>query len=182
MPNVMTLAQVRSICGISSLVEDQKLQPWLNEAEVRLEKILGRTGMGLLRIAKAADPTFALAGNADWLALKDHFEAFLAWQTFLLAIPSIHSQPTRNGWHAKGGQEGSETYEPIDQKTLGMNESSVRTALDGREDRLLSELAAGNYTWYSTNVTGEERITEPANAGISFRRSRWQNREGIPGS
>ncbi len=180
MANVITLATVRSICGIVSLVEDHKLQPWLNEAEVRLEKILGRTGMALLRAAKLADPTFALAGNSDWLALKEHFEAFLAWQTFLLAIPSIHSQPTRNGWHAKGGNDGGETYEPIDPKTLGMNESSVRTALEGREDRLLSELVAGNYSWYTTNVTGEERITEPGNVGISFRRSRWQNREGIP--
>lgn len=173
MANVITLANVRSICGIVSLVEDHKLQPWLNEAEVRLEKILGRTGMALLR---------ADASAAPWPTLLPFINPYLAWQTFLLAVPSMHSQPTRNGWHAKGGQEGGETYEPIDPKTLAMNESSIKTALEGREDRLIAELVAGNYTWYTTNVTGEERITDPGNVGISFRRSRWQNREGIPGA
>lgn len=171
MPNVMTLAQVRSECGIVSLVEDHKLQPWLNVAEGTLEKILGRTGMASLR----ADPAVA-----PWTTLLPFIKPFLAWQTFLLAAPSMHSQPTRNGWHVKGGQDGGETFEPIDQKTLGMNESSIRTAVETYQDRLLQELVAGNYTWYTTNVTGEERITDPGNAGISFRRSRWQNREGIP--
>lgn len=180
MPNVMTLADVRTICGIVSLVEDFKLQPWLNEAEVRLEKILGRTGMGLLRTAKAADPTFALAGSADWLALKEHFEAFLAWQTYHLSLPGMHSQPTRNGFHAKGGTEGGETYTAIDQKTLAMHETGIRTTLENRQDRLIDACARGNYAWYGTTVAGEERIERTAFVGISFRKHRQQFREGIP--
>lgn len=180
MANVITLATVRSICGIVSLVEDHKLQPWLNEAEVRLEKILGRTGMALLRAAKASDANFAQTANADWLALREHFEAFLAWQTYHLALPGLHSQPTRNGMHAKGGVEGTETFEPIDQKTLAMHESSIRTSLESRTDRLVSELENGNFSWYGTQVAGEERINSSGSPGISFRRARHQYRHGTP--
>lgn len=171
MPNVMTLAEVRTECGIVSLVEDHKIQPWLNVAEATLEKILGRTGMASLRDDDTAAP---------WPTLLPFIKPYLAWQTFLLAVPSMHSQVTRNGWHVKGGTDGGETYDPIDPKTLGMNESSIRTAMETYMDRLIAELIAGNYAWYGTTVTGEERITSPSSVGISFRRSRWQNREGIP--
>jgi hypothetical protein len=180
MANVITLADVRTLCGILSGVENNKLQPWLDTAEIRLEKILGRTGMASLRAAYASDPTFAQGANADWLALKVYIDRYLAWQTYHLALPSLHSQPERAGFFSKGKTQGGETFDSIDVKTLSMHEGSIRTALETHQARLLEKLQMGDYTWYTTNVDGEPRIEKTNSVGISFRRSRWQNPQGIP--
>ena len=129
----------------------------------------GRTGMASLRAGSLAAP---------WTTLLALHQAVLAWQTFLLAAPD-DSQPTRNGWHVKGGQDGGRP--------------SSRSIEDPRHEREQHPDGCGNlsgpvaprtrrrnYTGYTTNLTGEERITDRETWDISFRRSRWQNREGIP--
>lgn len=165
---LLTLDDVRTICGLQQGVENRKLESARDTAHQNLRKIMGVTGYNLLIAKVEADNT--LATEPVWKALMDgtgtrggSIKKYLARLTHYMALTDLHSEPTKTGFQAKSG----DGYETVDSRTLGMHESRKRDAYQLEEELLLAEIQnnLSTYTWYSSTVAGEDRITKARRSG-----------------
>lgn len=172
---IISLATVRSICGLSKTVDDRKLAPFMRIAQEELEKVLGRTLYNELDTAIQADPT--LATEADLLTLLGYIKAPLAWRTVQHSLPRMYAEPTANGVHSVNGGD----YQSVDAKTLSMQVTQSRSAADAGYERLLKFLDENTATYpsYNDNVELEERVNKMYPGGVITRKSRWQYPYGV---
>lgn len=175
MSNIISVAQVRTTCGLSKTVDDRKLQPFLAIAQEELEKVLGRTLYNELDTAIQADPT--LATEADLLTLVGYIKSPLAWRTMQYSLPRMYAEPTANGVHSVNGGD----YQSVDARTLGMQVTQARSAADAGYERLMKFLKenVGTYPSYNDNVDLEERVSRIYPGGVITRKSRWQYPYGV---
>ena len=173
--NIISVATVRSLCGLSKTVDDRKLQPFLKLAQEELEKVLGRTLYDELDTAIQADPT--LATEADLLTLLGYIKGPLAWRTLQYALPRFYAEPTANGVHSVNGGD----YQSVDGRTLSIQVTQARSAADSGYERLLKFLDenVATYPSYNDNVELEERINKTYVGGVITRKSRWQYPYGV---
>lgn len=167
MAEFITVADIITVCGQNAHLESGRVAPWITQAHRRLEKIMGRTGYAQLESEGSA--------HANWTALfTNYIKEYLCWTALELSYPSLHSQATRTGIHTKS----DENYSTVDSKALAMLVSAARGAQETAQARLIDHILDNltTYTWYGTNVAGEERITDNVGgAGIIMRRSTRQN-------
>lgn len=175
MSNIISVAQVRTTCGLSKTVDDRKLQPFLAIAQEELEKVLGRTLYSELDTAIQADPT--LATEADLLTLVGYIKSPLAWRTMQYSLPRMYAEPTANGVHSVNGGD----YQSVDARTLGMQVTQARSAADAGYERLMKFLKENvdTYPSYNDNVDLEERVSRIYPGGVITRKSRWQYPYGV---
>ena len=175
MSNIISVAQVRTTCGLSKTVDDRKLQPFLAIAQEELEKVLGRTLYNELDTAIQADPT--LATEADLLTLVGYIKSPLAWRTMQYSLPRMYAEPTANGVHSVNGGD----YQSVDARTLGMQVTQARSAADAGYERLMKFLKENvdTYPSYNDNVDLEERVSRIYPGGVITRKSRWQYPYGV---
>jgi hypothetical protein len=173
--NIISVAQVRSTCGLAKTVDDRKLQPFLTLAQEELEKVLGRTLYDELETAIEADPT--LATEPDLLTLVSYITGPLAWRTLQYSLPRLYAEPTANGVHSVNGGD----YQSVDSRTLSMQVTQARSAADGGYERLLKFMDENTATYpsYNDNVELEERVSKMYPGGVITRKSRWQYPYGI---
>ena len=173
--NIISVAQVRSTCGLAKTVDDRKLQPFLTLAQEELEKVLGRTLYNELDAAIVADPT--LATETDLAALMEYIKGPLAWRTLQYSLPRLYAEPTANGVHSVNGGD----YQSVDSRTLSMQVTQARSAADGGYERLMKFLDENTATYptYNDNVQMEERVNKMYPGGVITRKSRWQYPSGI---
>ena len=175
MSNIISVAQVRTTCGLSKTVDDRKLQPFLAIAQEELEKVLGRTLYNELETAIDADPT--LATEADLLTLVGYIKSPLAWRTMQYSLPRMYAEPTANGVHSVNGGD----YQSVDARTLGMQVTQARSAADAGYERLMKFLTENvdTYPSYNDNIDLEERVSRIYPGGVITRKSRWQYPYGV---
>lgn len=168
MANLITKAELVDICGLNDLVEDRKVSRNIKEAQLRLERVLGRTLYGLLKTAFDADPTLAGASNERFRNLlaegKGFAEEYLAWTAYLLSFPGLHSEADRGGFFTKSGED----YRPVTEKELSVHIADARDRADDRLDRMIAYLTDNSATYpeYGTTTGSEKRITESMGGGF----------------
>ena len=165
MPNLITISDLQSVCGLNQGVEARKVDHWVVVAQRRLEKIMGRAGYAAMVAAGTSD--------AAWTDLwTDYIKEFLCWYTLELAYPGMSAEADRGGVFVKVGEKMT----PVDGKNLSMLQASARSAREECQDRLLDHLVenASTYTWYGTQTGDEERISDTGGGGIVMRKSEYQ--------
>jgi len=174
---IISLATVRDVTGLSETIKDRKLAPFMKLAQAELEKVLGRTLYDELDAAIQADDT--LATETDLLALMPYIKMALSWRTLQRALPRLSAEPTANGVHSVNSGE----YQNVDGRALSMQVSDARSAADAEYERLIEFLKNNRdtYATYDTVVENEERIKKPYVGGVITRKSRWQYPYGIKG-
>lgn len=165
MPSIITLADLQTITYLNSQVEARKVAPAIEDAHEACEKVLGRTGYALV-----------YATHASYTALLAYVKPWMAWYAMERAYPDLYAEADKGGVFKKSGED----YASVGGSDLSMKISTARSRAENKLERLQEYLEANiaTYTWYGTNVDGEERIDETtkAVAGISFHRSTQQDR------
>lgn len=95
--SIISLATVKTTVGLPATVEERKLLPYYSSSERTLNRILGDTVFARIETA-AANP--GDDAPADTL-IADYIVGFLAWFTYLRALPVMFGEPDRNGIHYK---------------------------------------------------------------------------------
>lgn len=167
MPNLITVTDMQATVGLNKNVESRKVDPWIVEAQRRLEKIMGRTGYAQM----VSDGT----SHASWTGLwTGYIKEFLCWQALELAYPSLYADADRQGVYTVS----TDKHESVDSKTLGMLSANARGARETAQARLLDHITENlsTYTWFGEQQDNEERITNNVGgAGIIMRRSARQD-------
>lgn len=171
MPDLIAKSDIVALTNLNNLVEERKLKNGIAAAHLQIEKILGRTGYAAIY---AAAPAFS--GDATGLSalLTGYIKPLMAWRARQLAYLDMHAEADRGGVFTKSGED----YATVDAKTLSMLIANARDMADEYQDRLIQRLEDNKavWTWYTTTVTGEERMTTQRQAGgFSFRRSAKQD-------
>ena len=173
---VINIETIREKTGMSANVEDRRLVPALEEAQMEVEKILGETLYEELETAIIADPT--LATEADLLALVDKYLCpLLSWRSYQYAIAFMQAEPNRNGVNVKS-EEG---YTAADARQVGGIERRCREKADKYQERLilwLDNYGATTFPSYTTDTVTDTRISKTYRGGVITRRSRWQTPYG----
>lgn len=171
MPEFITKADIVTVCGLNSLVEDRKVAPWITEAHLRWRKILGGA-LHDLQQAAPAEPRF-INLMADG---KGFGKSYLCWTAFALAYPSLAAEADRGGVFVK---EEAGKFQSADPRTLAMLKNTAEAAAETREQLLFQYLMDNSAIYPELNtVTGsEDRINSQTArniGGVSFRRGRAQ--------
>ncbi len=169
-------AKAVTACGPSP---DEKINPWIFEAQHALEEILGST---LYTLLEAGDPANdrTLGGNAGLATLYVQYcERFLAFRTIQLAYPDMMAGAQMNGVFQRNGND----YNTVDPKVFGGLIGGKRSASEVQEIRMLKYLRDLPTTdpiriAFDANVNCEPRTTTPAIGRISTRKSKWQQQYG----
>ena len=87
----------------------------------------------------------------------------------------MYAEADRGGVFTKSGED----FHSVTHDDLALLMNTSRTAYESEQARLIDHLTDNPtlYPWYTTDVTGEQRITSTARAGISFRRSAAQSND-----
>ena len=162
MPDLIALADLQTITQLNSNVEARKVANAIADVHLEAEKVLGRTGYALVYTTPAS-----------YTALLAYLKPWMAWRVREIALPEFISEPEKAGMVKVigEGQEALTSSDKADQKALARDRSEARL------DRLVEYLCdnVATYTWYNTNVSGEERIQGKNSGGFIMRRSERQN-------
>lgn len=171
MANLITKADLVSVCGLNSLVEDRKIDPWIREAHLRWMKILGPKLYDL----QQANPT-----ESRFVDLmedgKGWGKSYLCWKALELAYPSLAAEADRGGVFQK---EEQGRFQSVSTGTLAMLRSTAESAAEARETLLFAWLRANADIYPELHEAGAIPRVDDSNrrnvAGLSFRRSRHQD-------
>lgn len=151
MTYIVSLATVRTILGLNSNVENDKLESYLDAAHEYMRERLGDDCYAEFIAAIEADSDLDQPENAKWLALiTNGADRFLAWLTYHLSMPRLHSEADRAGFFAKSGSD----YQSVDGATLGRHQSSAKDMYTLYERKLLAYIAT-NRSDYESLTTGD---------------------------
>lgn len=175
---IISLATVRDKCGLSANVEDRKLKPFLEEAQLEVQKILRETLYADLIARIVADPTLTGVGDAKYKDLVDDYLCpLLSFRTYQYSIPFLAAEPDRNGIMVKSGDD----YSPADSRLVSNLAHAAKERADKHQERLLAFLEDDNGTLFPTWLTltdTDTPITKTYKGGVITRRSRWQTPYG----
>jgi hypothetical protein len=173
MPDLIAKSDLITMAALNSNVEDRKVTPGIEDAHRELRKILGVTGYD---IVYAAAPTFASLdpNTAAYVTLLGYIKRWMVWRAKECAVPDMAYDPDKAGIYVK---EGDEHRALRDKET-----ATLTNTYGGRAARelelLLSHLQTNTavFTWWTTTVEGEERITkQTTGGGFSLRKSTHQD-------
>ena len=175
---IISLATVREKCGLSANVEDRKLKPFLEEAQLEVQKILRETLYADLIARIVADPTLSGVGDEKYKDLVDDYLCpLLSFRTYQYSIPFLAAEPDRNGIMVKSGDD----YSPADSRLVTNLGHAAEERADKHQERLLTFLQDDNGTlfpgWLTITDT-DTPITKTYRGGVITRRSRWQTPYG----
>lgn len=161
-----------AVCGLNSLVEDRKVDPWITEARIRWRKILG-TELYNKQQAAPTDTRFVDLMDDE----KGWGKSYLCWTAYALSFPFLAAEADRGGVFQK---EEQGKFQSVSTGTLAMLKNTAESSAEARERMLLQYLNdnASDYPEWATTTGSEDRIDERTSrntAGVSFRRSRAQN-------
>ena len=176
MPDLIVHSDLVSLTKLNSLVEERKTASCIQDAHLEVEKILGRTGYALVYANAPAFTAQAPNSAAYVTLLTDYIKPFMAWRARQRGVWDMYAEPDKAGIYVKEGQE----YRAVRSSEMGGLESTYASRADEYRDRLLVHLEENKtvFTWFTENVTGEERIDKGNTGGISgvsFRRSKHQD-------
>ena len=178
MPELIDISDIQSVTKLNGLVEPRKLDAWIVEAQLRLEKVLGRTLYTELKTAFDADNTLSGTANEKWRNLMEHGKGFakdyLCWHALELAYPTLNAEAERAGVFTKKDDK----LQNVSDRGLSALQAGARGCAEARLERLIEYLCANASTYpsYRTNTTGEERIdgTQLSKNGLVIRKSQRQ--------
>lgn len=168
MAELITKADIVTVCGLNDLVETRKMAPWITEAHLRWRKILGNA----LYAAQQASPTDTRF--VDLMADgKGYGKSYLCWTALGLAYPSLSAEADRGGVFQK---EEAGKFQSVTSGTLTMLKSTAEAAAETREQLLFQYLKdnAETYPEFDTITGSEDRINEQTarnTGGVSFRQA-----------
>lgn len=175
MPDLIAHSELASLCQLNSLVESRKTAGSIQRVHRELKKVLGRTGYALVY---ANAPTFtALAPNASAYVtlLTDYIKPFMAWRVKQRATMAMFAEADKGGTYKKSGND----YVSLSLGELNKLEADAQSQADELLEELIDHLEENDevFTWLSTDVENEERITKENQsiAGISFRKGNSQD-------
>ena len=160
MPDIISLSDLQTITRLNSQVEVRRVANGIDDAHRACKKVLGSTGYALVY----ADPS-------PFADLLTHLKPWMCWVARERGYPEQYADAEKGGVFTKSGND----YGSVSGKDLSMLINTARTRAEEYLDELLEHLVnnRATYTWYDTNVDGEERIdsSTKVEGGISFRRS-----------
>lgn len=174
MPDLIVYTDVHTLTNLNDQVEERKLKSGIAAAHIELEKVLGRTGYALV-YANAPSFTSLSPNTAYYLELQTRAKLFLAWKARQRSTIALAMEADRGGMFKRQG----ETFQSLGSSDLKAVDSDAESYASVYLERLIDYLCENKtvFTWYTTNVEGEERIdkTNTKNVGgISFRRANGQ--------
>ncbi len=176
MPDLIALSDLQTITKLNGSVEARRVGNGIQDAHLEIEKVLGRTGYGIVYAAAPSFTTLSPNTAAYVTLLTDYIKPLMAWRAKQRSYPDLYAEADKAGVFSKSGED----YSTVDPKALAILIANDRDRADERLQRLIEHLEANTtvFTWYTTNVNGDPRITETkSTGGWSFRRARLQDPE-----
>lgn len=172
MPDLIAKSDLVTITRLNSLVEDRKVANGIEDAHIELEKVLGKTGYALVYANAPSFSAQAPNSSAYVTLLNSYIKPFMAWKAKERSTVDLYAEADKGGVFKKSGND----YESVSRNELGMIQAEAGARADMRMERLIDHLESNTsiFTWYGTNVNGEERIDRESTksmGGISFRKS-----------
>lgn len=166
---IITSAEVKTEAGLNKNIEDRKLLPWINMAQLDLKSNIGTTGYDAV-IAALTTPVAAYTTLID-----DYIKPFLAFKVRQIGAVSLFAEADRNGTNKRIGM----TYEPVTGKELGMMKADARDLAESYLKLLLDYLTenAATFTWWTAGGC-ENTSQRPYTGGVITRIDQWQTPYG----
>lgn len=171
MPDLIAIADLRTIAQLGDNVEERRMKAAIEDAHLEVEKILGRTGYA---IVYAAAPTFTGLDAKYATLLTGYLKPFMCWRAKQYSYGDNVAEIDKTGVFSRSGED----YSTVSDKTLSLLISQSRTRAEERLERLLGYLNDNRttFTWMDTTASGEERQTEQTSVGgFVMRRARKQD-------
>lgn len=134
---IISLTQVKDLCGLNTNVDDRKLKPGRDRAHVQCRERLGTARYDALIAAIVDDDTLAGATYEKWRNLKaagyGELDNYLAWLSYYLSIPALHGEADKAGLFKKEGAD----YKPFDKAERAELTTNAKDAYQLYERALL---------------------------------------------
>ena len=176
MTYIVSIATMKETVGLSNLVEERKLEPFVDGVQRTVKRILGETLYDRLITELEADPTLATEADLKTL-VDDYLTGLIAWTVYLQAMPRLYAEFDRNGAHYKNDANTVQA----DNTWLKMEQAAARDMADKYTLDLMDFLKDNSDTGepfadWKTVTTDEQgqRINRSYGVGIITRPSRWQ--------
>lgn len=163
MPDLIALADLRSIANLNAGVEERRVKTGITAAHLELEKILGRTGYA---IVYGEAPNYAGQGSnasAYTTLLTSYIKPFMAWRALEVAYPDLYAEADRAGVFVKDGDD----FRSVNGQELALKIKQAERMSSEYRQRLMEHVRENDsvFTWLDTNVDGEQRITNARPTG-----------------
>jgi len=170
MANLITRADIITICGMNSGVEDRKIAQWITEAHIRFRKHLGVALYAALQASPSETRFVNLMADE-----RGYGKSFLCWLAFSLAYPSLYAEADRAGVFIKKGDQ----FDSVGERTLSKLVTTAEDAAKVRQGFLLDYLKDNKSTYPELDtITGSEDRIDSTNtesrAGVSMRKANSQ--------
>lgn len=176
MPDMISISDLQTITQLNAGVEDRKAASCIVDAHLELEKVLGKTGYAIVYAAAPSFTTLAPNASAYVTLLNSYIKPFMAWRARERGLWDMYAEPDRAGIYVNEGDE----HRAVRSSEMTGLEQTYGARASERLKRLIDHLCdnTSTFTWYTTNVNGEERIDKTNSksvAGLSFRRAERQD-------
>ena len=175
---ITSVATLKDKTGISANADDRKLTTGLEEAQLEVEKILGKTLYADLIARIVADASLSGASNEKYKDLVDDYLCpLLSWRGLQYTVGLTRGEIQKGGFAVKSG----EGYEAAAGDDIRRWENRLKEKADKYQERLLLFLEDDNGTLFPTYLTDTDtdtRIKKTYKGGVITRRSRWQRPYG----
>lgn len=171
MPDLIAIADLRTVCGLNANVEERKVRAGIREAHIRLKKHLGTALYDLVYASPATERFANILADG-----KGYGKELMCWTALAVSYPALHADADRAGVYTKSGDE----HESVSANGLRMLKAQAESFAESRQDLLLSYLEDNRTTYPELDtITGsEDRITSRNSrspGGIVMRRSARQD-------